>query len=147
MTRRRKNFYKKNKSGNYILDNIPSEDELEKMAMYFTEICKERNCLGVCAVTSPVSNISHSGVYGDILSITYLLASLIERCAEWSPVKIEDFISTIALQSLGIAEGAFDKNYNKIDLKKYKNVFEKLQTSLKNIYDIRFKELENVTTK
>ena len=61
--------------------DLPSDSELSTFANQFALACKEKNCYGICAVTSPTSELSHNGFCCDFLNGQFLIKNLLQHFA------------------------------------------------------------------
>ena len=121
---------------------LPSDSELSIFAKQFALACREKNCYGMCAVTSPISEDSHSGFCCDFLNGQFLIKNLVQQFAEEFKIPLTQFVAFQALYLAGVEEGAIDEDFITFDFEKMELVLEKLKGELDAVFSRQVRNLQ-----
>ena len=122
--------------------DLPSDFDLSIFANQFALSCKEKNCYGICAVTSPVSELSHSGFCCDILNGQFLLKNLIQQLAKDFGLPVTTFAAMLALYLAGLENGAVNEETKTFNLHKHKLALINLKSELDKIFKSNERNLQ-----
>ena len=121
---------------------VPTDSELSSFANQFALACREKNCFGICAVTSPVSELSHNGFCCDILNGQFLLKNLIQHLAQDFGLPVTTFAAMLALYLADLENGAVNEEMKTFNLKNHSLALNTLKSELDKIFKSNMKNLQ-----
>ena len=114
--------------------NLPSDSDLSSFANQFALACKEKNCFGICAVTSPTSELSHSGFCCDILNANFLMKNLLKSLAADFGVSPVAFVAFQAVYLSALENKAIDENNFLLDENRLQDALLNLKAELDKVF-------------